>query len=466
MRTERRAARCHPAVSCLVGGTLVALATATGNAATFFYQQHGPSDYRPAVSEFLTTPEGEFSAVGLQFDSTRPFVEVRFRARTARGSPRFIVLDFGPAEGGSFAPGAYENAQYYPNADSPFLYLGTIDGYCQYSPARFDLHELVIEPGGAIVSISLDFEQFCTYGTIVGALRFRAGDTECSGAIAGEPCDDRNACTQGDSCHGGVCVGVDVVSSTCPGSGECVEGATCDPRVGTCRMLDRRDGTACEDEDPCTTTGACQGGQCIGADPPDCDDQSWCTTDRCEPAVGCVHDPVAGTCLVARPAVRTVATASAGGQSARCTLRCQSASVVTLILYDDGTYFSPGGTATDCPSGRRVEIPNEVGKIRFSSRKVARLVPTNGEFLDAIAACLGARPRYRTRIFGDRDSPPTRITSTTRVLVRDRVPVSVTSRVRGLLVPGAGPSGAILPPETNPALPICDESLRPRCVRD
>ncbi len=430
MRTERRAARFHPAVSCLVGGLLVALAPATANAATFFYQQHGPSTYRAGFSEFLTTAEGEFTAAAWQFGTAQPFVEVRFNARAIGASSRFVVLQFGPAEGGSFAPGVYENALYYPNSERPFLYLVTIDGYCIDSPARFELHELVTDAGGAIVSISLDFEQYCSYGTVVGALRFRAGDAECSGAADGDPCDDRNACTQGDSCHGDVCEGVDVVSATCSQSGECVEGGTCDPRAGACRVLERQDGTACDDGNSCTTTGACQGGQCVGTDPPDCDDQSLCTTDGCDPTVGCVHDPVAGLCLVARPVVRTVATASAGGQSARCTLRCQSSSIWTLILYDDGTYFSPGGTVTDCPTGRTVDLPAEVGKVRFASRKVARLVPTNSvELLDATAACLGVRPReYRTRIFGDRDGPPLGITSVTRLLVRDRVPVAVTSR--------------------------------------
>jgi hypothetical protein len=118
--------------------------------------------------------------------------------------------------------------------------------------------------------------------------------------------------------------------------------------------LERRDGSACDDGSPCTTTGACKGGHCVGTDPPDCDDGSPCTEDRCEAAVGCVHDPAPGLCLVTRPVVHSVATASADGQSVRCTLRCQSPNVWTLILYDDGTYRSPGGPAAECPTGKSV----------------------------------------------------------------------------------------------------------------
>jgi hypothetical protein len=80
----------------------------------------------------------------------------------------------------------------------------------------------------------------------------------------GTPCSDDSACTSGDSCQAGTCVGTPVV---------------CD------------DGNACNGVESCDP-----GSGCIGGLPPDCDDQNECTNDTCNPASGCVNTPNSNSC--------------------------------------------------------------------------------------------------------------------------------------------------------------------------
>lgn len=144
------------------------------------------------------------------------------------------------------------------------------------------------------------------------------------------PCDDVDACTTGDTCFKGVCVGQPVscvasnscVTSTCVNPFGCVESPalcsdgnpctkdTCEPatgctfpplpdtcddgdlctkaddcHLGHCRgtPLDCDDGTAC-------TTDGCTKGDCVHVDHSlDCKDQDPCTEDSCDPLLGCVH---------------------------------------------------------------------------------------------------------------------------------------------------------------------------------
>jgi hypothetical protein len=95
------------------------------------------------------------------------------------------------------------------------------------------------------------------------------------------PCDDANACTLGDVCSAGACVGT-VVS--------CPTGQHCNPADGRCIEC----GTVadCDDHDACTED-ACVDGLCRHTPRADrCDDGSPCTTDACDPSTGeCRHEP-------------------------------------------------------------------------------------------------------------------------------------------------------------------------------
>jgi len=104
------------------------------------------------------------------------------------------------------------------------------------------------------------------------------------------PCDDHDACTVDDRCYLGVCRS-GLARECNDGNGCTADG--CDPAAG-CFTEDLA-GTPCDDHDACTAGDACQGGACVGA-PLACDDQNPCTLDGCDPAVGCTFAPNADPC--------------------------------------------------------------------------------------------------------------------------------------------------------------------------
>jgi cysteine-rich repeat protein len=125
----------------------------------------------------------------------------------------------------------------------------------------------------------------------------------CSATCTAEPdgsaCDDANACTLGESCKAAVCTPAGVVVCTAPGP--CFD-STCNTADGTCSTKARAEGALCDDSDACTVLDRCIGGTCTGSIPPVCADDDPCTLDRCDPAVGCVSDPLTGfdsvTCVL------------------------------------------------------------------------------------------------------------------------------------------------------------------------
>ena len=85
-------------------------------------------------------------------------------------------------------------------------------------------------------------------------------------------------------------------------SGYCVDGVCCTSRCdgvcqacnltgnGTCMTVPNQ--TPCPDSDLCNGTEICMSGQCLGGEPLNCINNNACTTDRCNPQVGCIHDPL------------------------------------------------------------------------------------------------------------------------------------------------------------------------------
>jgi hypothetical protein len=137
-------------------------------------------------------------------------------------------------------------------------------------------------------------------------------DGTCSNPAApdGVACNDRDLCTQTDTCQAGVCVGMNPiectaidqchVAGTCnPSTGfcsnppknplvctpvdQCNVAGTCDPTSGACVTPNKPDGTTCTDGDACTQTDACQAGTCVGSNP------VACGTDQCQVNPTCDH---------------------------------------------------------------------------------------------------------------------------------------------------------------------------------
>jgi hypothetical protein len=90
------------------------------------------------------------------------------------------------------------------------------------------------------------------------------GDSsECLATVLpdGTGCDDGNACTQQDTCAAGVCQGNDLI--TCTPINQC-HVSICDPATGDCIDTPKPSGVVCDDSNACTSGDTCQSGTCIG----------------------------------------------------------------------------------------------------------------------------------------------------------------------------------------------------------
>ena len=155
--------------------------------------------------------------------------------------------------------------------------------------------------------------------------------------LSGDFCDDGDACTLGDTCLSGACIGegegcddgnpctVDV----CTGESNC----THTPTVGE----------SCDDGDTCTIgINAMPRGSCVGG-PLNCDDGEECTDDTCDPSSGCTY-----TDSVSNPGCPTFDADEDGvlGDADNCPL-------VPNPDQADTDETGPGDLMCECLSGRR-----------------------------------------------------------------------------------------------------------------
>ena len=108
--------------------------------------------------------------------------------------------------------------------------------------------------------------------------------------LATVACDDGDTCSTGDYCQGGVCnPGNDV---SCDDNNPCTT-ESCNPVLG-CQNINNTN--ACDDGNECTSVDACNGGTCVGQGTNTCDDGIPCTTDSCSDTEGCIHAPADTLC--------------------------------------------------------------------------------------------------------------------------------------------------------------------------
>jgi hypothetical protein len=159
--------------------------------------------------------------------------------------------------------------------------------------------------GACVTTVALECDDLngCTDDSCEGA-------TGCVFAPTSEPCDDEDACTIGDTCAGGECLGqaadcddlsactidscdtatgcaYEDVTPTCVSENPC-EDAACHPAVG-CTTVSNTD--PCDDENACTQSDICGSGGCEG-EAIVCEDDDICTQDSCDVAEGCQHEAV------------------------------------------------------------------------------------------------------------------------------------------------------------------------------
>ncbi|MBM4345513.1 MAG: hypothetical protein FJ100_19245, partial [Deltaproteobacteria bacterium] len=106
---------------------------------------------------------------------------------------------------------------------------------------------------------------------------------------AGSPCDDGDPCTPNTVCAGGICYGPKIM---CNDDNNCT-----DDQCTQTGCVYAFNASPCNDNSACTLSDACAGGACAGGTVLDCNDQSPCTVDACDPKIGCTHeDQPGGAC--------------------------------------------------------------------------------------------------------------------------------------------------------------------------
>lgn len=104
----------------------------------------------------------------------------------------------------------------------------------------------------------------------------------------GTPCNDGNPCTQVDSCQTGTCAGANPV--ICAAMDQCHVAGTCNPATGVCSNPNKPTGVSCSDGNACTTGEVCQLGSCVGGQPVTCGSPP----DACHGMGSC--NTMTGTC--------------------------------------------------------------------------------------------------------------------------------------------------------------------------
>jgi hypothetical protein len=104
----------------------------------------------------------------------------------------------------------------------------------------------------------------------------------------GDLCEDGDACTVDDTCTAGKCVAGG--PAQCDDENECTHD-TCDVLSGCANTPNQLD---CEDDNPCTDGDVCAGGVCTSGPAADCDDLNTCTSNFCDPSLGCQAVPLPG----------------------------------------------------------------------------------------------------------------------------------------------------------------------------
>lgn len=104
-----------------------------------------------------------------------------------------------------------------------------------------------------------------------------------------DSCNDGDACTQIDTCSGGVCVGGNPV--VCTASDQCHDAGTCNTGTGICSNPSKENGASCSDGFFCNGLETCSLGVCLDGADPVCDDQNACTgVETCnEETDGCTN---------------------------------------------------------------------------------------------------------------------------------------------------------------------------------
>lgn len=132
----------------------------------------------------------------------------------------------------------------------------------------------------------------CTEGDHCEAGQCVAGELVCDCVNDGDcfELNDDDLCNGSLQCTGGKCIIDSQSKVTCEESDDPCLTFLCDGATGECLEDAAGDGEICDDLDACTTGDVCEGGQCVGSVAV-CDDGNTCTADTCNAELGCIHTP-------------------------------------------------------------------------------------------------------------------------------------------------------------------------------
>ncbi|RYZ34700.1 MAG: hypothetical protein EOO71_38185, partial [Myxococcaceae bacterium] len=227
------------------------------------------------------------------------------------------------------------------------------------------------------------------------------------------PCDDGNACTQGDHCEGegraAACVPGTPIQCSQP-SNVCGAPMACKPTTGLCEPGELPQGTACDDGNPCTLGDACSAGACAGTerqcpavtavcressgtcsratgnceykllpDTATCDDALTCTTpDRCDGNGACVGTPT--TCAAPAQCLRLAQACTPG---ADCRYEADPAKLNTVCTASTGApgVCLPSGACSPFPYPTSNFDPNTVAAADIQGFRTTGNVTLNTDTL-------------------------------------------------------------------------------------
>ncbi len=252
----------------------------------------------------------------------------------------------------------------------------TVAGGCLYQTAALD--EKPCDDGNDCTS-----GEACGQGKCKGGTKPDCNDGDpCTvdGCLAGKgcihtpsgglPCDDDNACTLGDSCDGttGKCL-AGKKQKAC-GDGNICTDDSCDPKNKQGGCVFKPNELPCDNLDVCNKGDACAVGLCkAGTETQDCDDKNACTSDSCDPKLGCQHLDKAGGCND-----DDACTSKDECKQAKCVgvaVVCADDNVCTEDLCEKKTGCAFPNTMGDCgPFAACVQVAGKGGCAFHSSKHV------------------------------------------------------------------------------------------------
>ncbi len=139
----------------------------------------------------------------------------------------------------------------------------------------------------------------CTLSDICKSGSCAGTPVETCSCVASSDCkvyEDGDLCNGTLICAGAKCVVDPKTVVTCSASTDVCTANTCNGKSGLCALVPVADGKVCDDKSACTSGETCAAGKCQGGAAVPCDDKNPCTDDTCNPDFGCTFKANAATC--------------------------------------------------------------------------------------------------------------------------------------------------------------------------